>query len=191
MLSLLYGPTLISVHDYWKNHSFDYMDLCRQSDVVAGSLKSRCWQSHAPSEGSKKRPSLSQRLMVCWQAIGILWLVHASLQSLPPSSYGHLFCVSLCCVCVQFALLLYGQESSHLIRAHPTSMWIHHNLQRLYFQIRLYSQGAWEGVGFQHDFLEDAVQPTTEQLRRKSGKCPFPVSLTVFVEGAWWCYRQW
>ena len=22
-LSLLYGPTLISVHDYWKNHSFD------------------------------------------------------------------------------------------------------------------------------------------------------------------------
>ena len=23
-LSLLYGPTLISVRDYWKNHSFDY-----------------------------------------------------------------------------------------------------------------------------------------------------------------------
>ena len=26
-LSPLYGPTLISVHDYWKNHSFGYMDL--------------------------------------------------------------------------------------------------------------------------------------------------------------------
>ena len=25
MLSLLYGPTLTSVYDYWKNHSFDYM----------------------------------------------------------------------------------------------------------------------------------------------------------------------
>ena len=25
--------TLTSVHDYWKNLSFDYMDLCRQSDV--------------------------------------------------------------------------------------------------------------------------------------------------------------
>ena len=24
-----------SIHDYWKNHSFDYMDLCRQSDVSA------------------------------------------------------------------------------------------------------------------------------------------------------------
>ena len=32
MLSLLYGPTLPSIHDYWKNHSFDYNDLCQQSD---------------------------------------------------------------------------------------------------------------------------------------------------------------
>ena len=28
VLSLLYCPTLTSIHDYWKNHSFDYMDLC-------------------------------------------------------------------------------------------------------------------------------------------------------------------
>ena len=28
-LSLLYGPTLTSIHDYWKNHSFDYVDLCQ------------------------------------------------------------------------------------------------------------------------------------------------------------------
>jgi len=34
-LSLPYGPTLPSVHNYWKNHSFDYMDLCWQSDVAA------------------------------------------------------------------------------------------------------------------------------------------------------------
>ena len=26
--SLLYGTTLTSIHDYWKNHSFDSMDLC-------------------------------------------------------------------------------------------------------------------------------------------------------------------
>ena len=32
-LSLLYGPTLTSVFDYWKTHSFDYSDLCWQSDV--------------------------------------------------------------------------------------------------------------------------------------------------------------
>jgi len=28
-LSLLYGPTVTSIHDYWKN----YTDLCQQSDV--------------------------------------------------------------------------------------------------------------------------------------------------------------
>ena len=34
-LSLLYGPTLTSVHDHWKTHSFNYMHLCQQSDVSA------------------------------------------------------------------------------------------------------------------------------------------------------------
>ena len=35
VLSFLYGPTLTSIHDCWKNHSFDYMDLCQQSDISA------------------------------------------------------------------------------------------------------------------------------------------------------------
>ena len=34
-LSFLYSPTLTSRHDYWKNHSFDQMDLCWQSNVFA------------------------------------------------------------------------------------------------------------------------------------------------------------
>ena len=41
VLSLLYGPTLISVHDYLKNHSFDYMDICWQSDVSAFNMLSQ------------------------------------------------------------------------------------------------------------------------------------------------------
>ena len=32
-LSFLYSPTLTSIHDYWKNHSLDWMDLCWQSKV--------------------------------------------------------------------------------------------------------------------------------------------------------------
>ena len=28
VLSFLYSPTLTSVHDYWKNHSFDQTDIC-------------------------------------------------------------------------------------------------------------------------------------------------------------------
>ena len=33
--SLLYGPMLTSIHDYWENHSFDSTDLCQQTDVSA------------------------------------------------------------------------------------------------------------------------------------------------------------
>ena len=33
VLSFLYSPTLRPMPDYWKNDSFDYMDLCWQSHV--------------------------------------------------------------------------------------------------------------------------------------------------------------
>ena len=40
VLSFLHSPTLTSVcftyiHDYWKNHSFDYTEICQHSDVSA------------------------------------------------------------------------------------------------------------------------------------------------------------
>ena len=31
----LYGPTLTSIHEYWKNCSFNSMDLCQKSNVFA------------------------------------------------------------------------------------------------------------------------------------------------------------
>ena len=31
----LNGPILTSIHDYWKTHSFDYTELCQQSDASA------------------------------------------------------------------------------------------------------------------------------------------------------------
>ena len=31
-LSLLYGPTLTTIHNYWQNHSFNNTDLCWQSE---------------------------------------------------------------------------------------------------------------------------------------------------------------
>ena len=34
-LSLLYGPTLTSIHDSWKNGSFNCTNLCWQSNVAA------------------------------------------------------------------------------------------------------------------------------------------------------------
>ena len=35
ILSFLYSPTATSIHDYWKNHSFDQTDLCWESNVSA------------------------------------------------------------------------------------------------------------------------------------------------------------
>ena len=33
--SAFFTVQLLHVHDYWKNHSFDYTDLCQQSNVSA------------------------------------------------------------------------------------------------------------------------------------------------------------
>ena len=35
VLRFLYGPTLTSIHDYWQNHSFDYMDLHTDEQIEA------------------------------------------------------------------------------------------------------------------------------------------------------------
>ena len=35
VLTLSYCPSLISIHDYWRKHSFDWMDLCWQINVSA------------------------------------------------------------------------------------------------------------------------------------------------------------
>ena len=45
-LGFLYGPALTSKHDYWKNYSFDYTALCRQSNgsvIFSGDTN---WMSH-------------------------------------------------------------------------------------------------------------------------------------------------
>ena len=58
MLSLLSGPALTSIHDYWKNHSFDQTDLCWQSDVSAFQSLSRFLTAFLPR---------SKRLLISWR----------------------------------------------------------------------------------------------------------------------------
>ena len=41
VLSFLYSPTLTSIHDYWKNHSFDQTDLCWPSNLLLFNILSR------------------------------------------------------------------------------------------------------------------------------------------------------
>ena len=35
VLSFLHSPTLTSIHNHWKNHNLDWMDLCWQSNLSA------------------------------------------------------------------------------------------------------------------------------------------------------------
>ena len=57
VLSLLYGPTLIYIHDYWKNHSFDYTGLCQKSDVTAFYMLSKLVIAFLPR---------SKHLLISW-----------------------------------------------------------------------------------------------------------------------------
>ena len=41
VLSLFYCPALTSIHDYWKNYSFDYMDLVGKVMSLLFSMLSR------------------------------------------------------------------------------------------------------------------------------------------------------
>ena len=39
---LIYGPTLTSIHDYWKNHSFDYTELMTKQSWELGYILNIC-----------------------------------------------------------------------------------------------------------------------------------------------------
>ena len=56
-LSLLYGPTLTSVHDYWKNHSFDLWTFVSKMISLIFNLLSRFVITFLPR---------SNRLLISW-----------------------------------------------------------------------------------------------------------------------------
>ena len=57
MLSFLYGPTLTSIHEYWKNHSFDYMDIYQQEMTLLCNMLSRFVIAFLPR---------SKHLLISW-----------------------------------------------------------------------------------------------------------------------------
>ena len=57
MLNILYGPTVSSICDYWKNHSFDYRDLCWQSMSLLFNMLSRLFITFLPR---------SEHLLISW-----------------------------------------------------------------------------------------------------------------------------
>ena len=57
VLGFLYSPTLTSIHDYWKNHSLDYTDLCGKSMSLLFNMLSRLVITFL---------SRSKRLLISW-----------------------------------------------------------------------------------------------------------------------------
>ena len=57
VLSFLYSPTLTSVHDHWKNHSLDQMELCWQIMSLLFNMLSRLVITSLPR---------SKRLLISW-----------------------------------------------------------------------------------------------------------------------------
>ena len=48
VLSFLYGPSLTSIHDHWKNHSIDCINLCRQKMFLLFNTLSRFAMAFLP-----------------------------------------------------------------------------------------------------------------------------------------------
>ena len=57
MLSFLYSLNLTSIHDYWKDQSLDWMDLCLQSNSLPLNVQSRLVINFLPR---------SKRLLISW-----------------------------------------------------------------------------------------------------------------------------
>ena len=77
-LSLLYGPTLISKHDYKKNHSFDYTDLGSLYCITGTNIQ--CCRSIIPQ---KQTNSQRKRDQICgYQKMG-KWIKAVRRYKLP------------------------------------------------------------------------------------------------------------
>ena len=97
-LFLLYGPTLTSIHDYWKDHSLNGpTDLCWQSDVLAFNILSRFVYSF---------PARSSHLISWLQSPSPLILELKKRKSVTASTFSPSICHEVIgCHDLQFSLV--------------------------------------------------------------------------------------
>ena len=83
VLNLLHGPTFTSIHDYWKNHSFDYTDLYGKVMSVLFNMLSRFVIAFL---------SRSKHLLISWlQSPSAVTLESKKIKSLTVSIVPYLF----------------------------------------------------------------------------------------------------
>ena len=70
-LSLLYGPTPTSIHDYRKDHIFVYMDFCQKSEEE---LKSLLMKVKEESEKTGLKLNIQKTIIMAFSPI-TLWQI--------------------------------------------------------------------------------------------------------------------
>ena len=84
MLSLLHGPNLTSLHDSWKNNSFDYMDLCGKLMSLLFNIVSRFLIACHPR---------SKHLLISWlQLMSTVIFEPKKIKSVTVSTFSQSVC---------------------------------------------------------------------------------------------------
>ena len=83
MLSFLHSPTLTSIHDHWKNHSLDKMDLCGKIMSLVFNMLSRLVITFLP-RSKRLLTSWLQSPSICSDFLLISWLKSPSAVILEP-----------------------------------------------------------------------------------------------------------
>ena len=99
----LHGPTLTSIHDCWKNHSFDYMDLWWQSNVSTFNMLSRFVITFLPRNTCLLISWLKSPSAVIWEPKKIRSVTVYIISIYLPCSDGTR-CHALCCWMLSFKL---------------------------------------------------------------------------------------
>ena len=87
VLGLLYGPTLTSVHDYWKNHSFDYFFVGKVMSLLFNML-SRFVIAFLPR---------GKRSLISWlQSLSAVILESEKIKSVTAPTFAPSICHDLC-----------------------------------------------------------------------------------------------
>ena len=105
VLGLYLSPRVI-VNKWPQTDRFKTTEMYYFAVLEVKSLKSKCWQGHAPCKGSRQGSSLLLLVSSRMLAPGVPWFAAAEFQPLPPSPRGFLPWASFSAFQISFSFFL-------------------------------------------------------------------------------------